>query len=71
MKGKGLGKLLLRDALQRVLDLSSSIGIHAIAVHAIDDEAKAFYEKFGLVALSDESQHLYLPLSTIAKSVTE
>ncbi len=64
-QGRGLGKLLLLDALKRCLDLSGQLGIHAVEVDAIDQEAKAFYEKFGFVALGDNELHLYLPLATI------
>jgi hypothetical protein len=40
--GKGLGGFLLRNALTRSLDLSEKLGIHAVVVDALDDEAKAF-----------------------------
>lgn len=65
VQGRGVGKVLLLDALKRCLDLSTQLGIHAIEVDAIDAEAKAFYEKFGCVALHDNELHLYLPLATV------
>jgi GNAT superfamily N-acetyltransferase len=45
--GAGLGKKLLVDALSRALTAADAIGARAILVHAIDEEAAAFYEKFG------------------------
>jgi predicted N-acetyltransferase YhbS len=45
--GTGLGKTLLIDALSRALTAADAIGARAILVHAIDDEAAAFYKKFG------------------------
>lgn len=45
--GAGLGKTLLVDALSRALAAADAIGARAILVHAIDDEAAAFYAKFG------------------------
>lgn len=45
--GRGLGKTLLVDALTRALTAADAIGARAILVHAIDDEAAAFYKKFG------------------------
>ena len=45
--GVGLGKALLVDALTRALAAAEAIGARAILVHAIDDEAAAFYKKFG------------------------
>jgi GNAT superfamily N-acetyltransferase len=63
--GKGLGGSLLRDALTRSLDLSETLGIHAVVVDALDAEAKAFYERFGFSPLTDDAMRLFLPLSTI------
>jgi GNAT superfamily N-acetyltransferase len=45
--GTGLGKTLLVDALSRAFTAADAIGARAILVHAIDDEAAAFYKKFG------------------------
>lgn len=64
-QGKGLGKLLLVDALRRSLRLSSELGIHAVEVHAIDESARTFYERYGFVGLQSNPRHLYLPISTI------
>lgn len=46
--GKGLGRALFRDAALRVLAAADSIGIRGMLVHAISDEAKAFYVGLGL-----------------------
>ena len=43
----GLGKALLADALSRALEAADAIGARAVLVHAIDEEAVAFYQKFG------------------------
>jgi GNAT superfamily N-acetyltransferase len=67
--GRGLGGFLLRDALTRSLDLSDKLGIHAVVVDALDAEAKAFYERFGFVPLTDDEMRLFLPLSTIRAAV--
>lgn len=45
--GTGLGKILLMDALSRALAASDAIGARAVLVHAIDEDAVAFYKKFG------------------------
>jgi GNAT superfamily N-acetyltransferase len=70
MQGKGLGRALLVNALKRVLDLSRSLGIFAVAVEAIDEQAKAFHEKFGFTPLLDYEFHLCLPLATIEGAET-
>jgi GNAT superfamily N-acetyltransferase len=49
-QGKGLGSGLLKDAMLRTLQAADIAGIRAIAVHAKDDDARAFYERFGFVA---------------------
>jgi GNAT superfamily N-acetyltransferase len=45
--GTGLGKAMLADALSRAMTAADAIGARAILVHAIDEEATAFYKKFG------------------------
>jgi hypothetical protein len=38
---------VLSDAVLRAIGAAESIGVRAILVHAISDEAKTFYEKHG------------------------
>jgi GNAT superfamily N-acetyltransferase len=45
--GKGLGADLLSNTVLRAIGAADSIGVRAILVHAISDQAKAFYEKYG------------------------
>ena len=45
-QGKGLGKALLFDALKRVEEAADIVGVRAVMVHAIDEEARKFYEHF-------------------------
>lgn len=47
-QGHGLGRLLFQDAAWRVLNAADAIGIRGLLVHALSDEAKAFYLKLGL-----------------------
>lgn len=46
-RGKGLGKALLKDALLRIAAAADTIGARAVLVHAIDDDARRFYERHG------------------------
>lgn len=71
VQGQGLGQHLLMDALRRCLALAEQIGTHAVEVDAIDEGAKAFYEKHGFVALRDSPLHLYLPIATIEDAFGE
>ncbi|MDG2990318.1 GNAT family N-acetyltransferase [Candidatus Synechococcus calcipolaris G9] len=49
-QGKGIGRGLLRDAILRTLQAAEIAGIRAILVHAISEDAKQFYQKFGFTA---------------------
>ena len=46
-QGRGLGRQLVRDAALRVLAAAESIGVRGLLVHAISDQARAFYEAVG------------------------
>ncbi len=47
-QGRGLGRALFQDAAHRVIHAADAIGIRGLLVHAISDEAKAFYIRLGL-----------------------
>jgi len=47
-QGRGLGRALFQDAAHRVIHAADTIGIRGLLVHAISDEAKAFYVRLGL-----------------------
>jgi len=49
-QGQGVGTGLLRDAILRVVQAAKIAGIRAILVHAISEEARRFYEKYGFAA---------------------
>lgn len=62
--GKGLGKLLLLDALYRSYDLSKKMGSFAVIVDPLDNEAEDFYNKYGFIKLPDSGK-MFLPMKTI------
>jgi predicted N-acetyltransferase YhbS len=64
-KGRGLGAGLLKDALLRTLQAADIAGLRAMLVHAKDDAAKSFYQKFGFEASPIDAYHLFLKLSDI------
>jgi predicted N-acetyltransferase YhbS len=47
LQGQGVGRALVRDAGHRVIQAADTIGIRGLIVHALSDDAKAFYEKVG------------------------
>ena len=65
-RGQRLGETLLLHALCNALTVSETLGAFAVDVWAIDDEARAFYQKYGFAPLEDNPSHLYLPMKTVA-----
>lgn len=55
-KGKGLGKILLIDALRRCFEISKEIGSFAVVVDPIDRQAELFYEKYDFIKLPDSGK---------------
>ncbi|MBN9510426.1 MAG: GNAT family N-acetyltransferase [Alphaproteobacteria bacterium] len=62
-QGKGLGSDLLRDAVLRALSAGEVVGVRAMLVHAISEEARAFYEKHGFLPSPLDSLMLMITLS--------
>lgn len=50
-QGHGLGRDLLLDAARRSLAISSTLGARALVVDPADDNARAFYKKYGFEPL--------------------
>lgn len=46
-QGRGLGRALMRDAILRVAQAAEIIGVRAILVNALSEEAKALYLALG------------------------
>lgn len=64
-RGSGLGSMLLADAIKRTLAVADEIGIYALLVDAIDDNARQFYQHFGFCLLQQKGRRLFLPLKSI------
>lgn len=69
MQGQRLGSSLLKDALLRVLKISQDIGVRAVLVHAISEDAKRFYQAYGFQASPIDAMTLMLPIRHIATLV--
>ena len=63
-QGQGLGRAMFQDAGRRVIHAAEVIGIRGMLVHALSDEAKAFYLKLGLDTSPLEAMTL---MTTIAE----
>lgn len=65
-KGQGLGGILLLDALKRSYEIANkSLGSIGVIVDPLDDDAIAFYNKFGFILLPDSGK-MFLPMADIA-----
>ena len=64
-QGRGVGSGLLKDAMLRTLQAADIAGIRAFAVHAKDDEARAFYEHFDFVPAPSDPYHLFRLLKDV------
>ncbi len=59
-QGKGLGKLLLVDALVRARRIYKEAGGIGLFVDAIDEQAALYYQRFGFAASPDNPLLLFL-----------
>jgi GNAT superfamily N-acetyltransferase len=59
-QGNGLGSALVKDALLRIERAADVLGIRAVLVHAIDEQARGFYERFDFEACPGDALHLML-----------
>lgn len=66
VRGKGVGELLLADAVQRILGAGRSIAVFAIVVDAKDERAADFYKAFGFREFPLRPQRLFLLTATAA-----
>jgi len=64
-QGQGIGKALLGDALRRTLQAADIAGIRAFAVHAKDEAARNFYQRFDFVPSPTDPLHLFVPLKNV------
>lgn len=70
-RGTGLGKALLRDALRRIAQAADIVGARAVLVHAIDEQAKKFYEHFDFEPSPVHDLHLMLLMKDLRKTLEE
>jgi ribosomal protein S18 acetylase RimI-like enzyme len=69
VRGRGIGELLLADALRRILGAGRSLAVFAIVVDAKDDAAADFYRGFGFRPFPSRPLRLFLPTSVAAEAL--
>jgi len=57
---RGLGELLLINAIERTRQVGEHAGVVGLFVDAIDERAALFYAHYGFVAFEDDPLKLYL-----------
>lgn len=68
-QGRGVGAGLLKDVMKRTLQAADIAGIRALAVHAKDDAAQAFYSHFHFVPSPTDPLHLFMLIKDIRRAV--
>ena len=69
-QGHGLGAWLLRDAMLRTLAAATELGIRAMLVHALDDNARNFYFRHGFEPSPTDRHNLQMLIKHIRASLT-
>jgi GNAT superfamily N-acetyltransferase len=67
-QGRGLGASLLQDAVLRAAGAADSIGVRVLLVHALSEEAKWFYERYGFRASPVEPMTLMVTLDELRRA---
>lgn len=67
--GKGVGAGLLRHALARSVAAADLVGGRALIVHAIDDDAAAFWKRCGFLPSKNDPHLLFRSIVDIAASL--
>lgn len=70
-RGTGLGKALLKDALARIAQAADIVGARAVLVHAIDCQARKFYEHFDFEPSPIHELQLMLLMKDLRRALEE
>jgi len=69
VRGRGIGEIMLADAVRRILGAGRSLAVFATVVDAKDDEAVKFYRGFGFTPFPARPRRLFLLTSTAATAL--
>ena len=67
----GIGKILMKDAMLRTLQIAEIAGTYALALDALDESLVTYYrDKFGFETFKEQSGlEMFLPVTTIRAAV--
>lgn len=64
-QGQGVGPRLLANALERICSAAEDVAVRAVLVHAVDERAARFYERFGFRANTTTPRTLMVTLAEL------
>ena len=65
-RGKGIGEILVADALQRIVNVAQDLAVFAIVVDAKNNHASDFYQSFGFTPFPLHPNRLFMLTTTAA-----
>ena len=65
---QGIGRALFQDAARRVINAADAIGIRGLIVHALSDDAAAFYRQLGFDTSPIDPMTLMVTLADLRAS---
>lgn len=68
-QGRGIGAGLLKDAMRRTVQAADIAGIRALAVHAKDEAARSFYQRFDFRDSPTDAMHLFVLVKDLRRYV--
>jgi GNAT superfamily N-acetyltransferase len=69
VQGRGIGALLLQNAMLRAVSVAEEIGVRLLLAHALNDSARAFYMKFGFEQSPTDAMNLQIIIKDIKASI--
>lgn len=68
-RGKGIGEILIADALHRIANVARDLAVFAIVVDAKNEKASDFYQSFGFIPFPLHPERLFMLTSTAAAAL--
>lgn len=68
-QGQGIGRRLLGEALRLAVVVSDTAAARLVVVDAIDDQAAAFYRRWGFIEVPENPHRLFRKVSDIRRSL--
>lgn len=63
-RGRGIGEILIADALHRIVNVAQDLAVFAIVVDAKNEAASNFYQSLGFIPFPMHAERLFMLTST-------